>query len=223
MIWNTSLYYYYQLRGGTFRGIPEEDEPNATLLLPGGEGGGAELCPLLRSFGRYTASWDAAVRLSVTLERPFTLRVKMENDLRPGMRPLLKALDAGAELLQMDPQLSADYGYPELQKRPVKTSEPAFAKWVFQSEGLRKLLENQPDMGIQICPMGPESREHVVAARVHMEWLNIPQWDDGERSPQEQGERCREEGFFDQLDALVALAREAARAVTQWPMPVTAP
>ena len=222
MDWNTALYCYYRIYGGSILGIPELEEPNATLRLSG-EAGAVELCPLLRSFSRYTASWDAAARLSVTLERPFTLRVKMENDLRPGMRPLLKVLDAGAELLEMDPQLSADYGYRELQKRPVKTSEPAFAKWVFQSEGLRQMLEHQPDMSIQICPLGPESREHVVAARVHMEWLSIPQWGDGELSPRQQGERCREEGLFDQLDALVALAREAARAVTQWPMPVKAP
>ena len=120
----------------------------------------------------------------------------------------------------MDTQLSADYGYPELCKRPVKTSEPAFAKWVFQSEALRQLLSGLPDLSIQICPLGPESREHVVAARMHMEWLNEPQWSGEERSPQQQGERCRDAGFFDQMDALASLAREAARAVTQWPMPV---
>lgn len=221
MIWNTSLYYYSQLRGGAFLGISEADEPNATLLLSD-EKGAVELCPILRSFGRYTAEWDAVARLSVTLERPFTLRVKPENDLRPGMRPLLKVLDAGAELLEMDTQLSADYGYPELCKRPVKTSEPAFAKWVFQSEGLRQLLSGQPDMSIQICPLGPESRGHVVAARIHMEWLHIPQWNGEVPSPPRQMESCREEGLFDQLDALVTLAREAARAVIQWPMPVQA-
>ena len=219
MFWNTGLYYYYQLHGGIFLGLSQEDEPNATLLLPG-EKRAVELCPIFRSFTRYNTNWDAAARLSVTLERPFTLRVKPENDLRPGMRPLLKALDAGAELMEMDTQLSMDYGYPELRKRPVKASEPAFAKWVFQGEGLRQLLSRMPDMSIQICPLGPDSREHVVAARMHMEWLNEPQWSGEELTPQQQGERCRDAGLFDQLDALVSLAREAARAVTQWPMPV---
>lgn len=219
MFWNTGLYYYYRLHGGTFLGLSQEDEPNATLLLPG-EKGAVELCPVLRGFTRYNTNWDAAARLSVTLERPFTLRVKPENDLRPGMRPLLKALDAGAELMEMDTQLSMDYGYPELRKRPIKASEPAFAKWIFQSEGLRQLLSHMPDMSIQICPLGPDSREHVVAARMHMEWLNEPQWSGEELTPRQQGERCRDAGLFDQLDALVSLAREAARAVTQWPMPV---
>lgn len=219
MIWNTGLYYYYRLRGGTFLGLHEEDEPNATLFLPG-EKGAVELCPVLRGFTRYNTNWDAAARTSVTLERPFTLRVKPENDLRPGMRPLLKALDAGAELMELDTQLSMDYGYPELRKRPIKASEPAFAKWVFQSEGLRQLLENQPDMSIQVCPLGPDSREHVVAARLRMEWLNEPQWNGEVPAPARQMESCQEAGLFDQLDVLVALAQETARALTQWPMPV---
>lgn len=218
MIWNTGLYCYHQLHGGTFLGLSQEDEPNATLLLPGDEGT-VELCPILRSFSRYTTNWDGAAMLSVTLERPFTLRVKPENDLRPGMRPLLKALDAGAELMELDPQLSADYGYPELRKRPVKTSEPAFAKWIFQDEELRRLLSRLPDLSLQVCPLGPDSREHAVAARMRMEWLNEPQWGGEELTPRQQGERCRDAGFFDQLDALVTLAREAARAVAQWPMP----
>ena len=81
MFWNTGLYYYHQIHGGTFLGLSQEDEPNATLLLPD-EKGVVELCPVLRGFTRYNTNWDAAARLSVTLERPFTLRVKPENDLR---------------------------------------------------------------------------------------------------------------------------------------------
>ncbi len=134
MFWNTGLYYYYQIHGGTFLGLSQEDEPNATLLLPG-EKGAVELCPVLRGFTRYNTNWDAAARLSVTLERPFTLRVKPENDLRPGMRPLLKALDAGAELMEMDTQLSMDYGYQESASALSRPVSPPLPNGSFRARG----------------------------------------------------------------------------------------
>ena len=177
------------------------------------------------SSGRYGESRDAVAAVRVKLERPYTLRVGPQSSLREGINNVLGGLDRGARMIGRKTGLHRDYGAPEITNdRRVKTSEPEFTRWVLQSRELRELLEAQPDFWVQVSPVGPEERIHLVEAQVSME-QEVSMRDEVFGLFEEMDQEARRKeyedcGFPRQLDALVELARAARDAVTAWPMPI---
>ena len=93
-----------------------------------------------------------------------------------------------------------------------------------RSRELRELLEAQPDFWVQVSPVGPEERIHLVEAQVSME-QEVSMRDEVFGLFEEMDQEARRKeyedcGFPRQLDALVELARAARDAVTAWPMPI---
>ena len=89
---------------------------------------------------------------------------------------------------------------------------------------LEELLEAQPDFWVQVSPVGPEERIHLVEAQVSME-QEVSMRDEVFGLFEEMDQEARRKeyedcGFPRQLDALVELARAARDAVTAWPMPM---
>lgn len=105
----------------------------------------------------------------------------------------------------------------------VKLERP-YTLRVGPQSSLRELLEAQPDFWVQVSPVGPEERIHLVEAQVSME-QEVSMRDEvfGLFDEMDQEARRKEYedcGFPRQLDALVELARTARDAVTAWPMPI---
>ena len=95
---------------------------------------------------------------------------------------------------------------------------------MLQSRELRELLEAQPDFWVQVSPVGPEERIHLVEAQVSME-QEVSMRDEVFGLFEEMDQEARRKeyedcGFPRQLDALVELARAARDAVAAWPMPI---
>lgn len=223
MSWNEYLYWYAQDRGGVFFGT-EKGGKEGLLFLEEPEGP-MVIHTQVTSSGRYGESRSAVAAVRVKLERPYTLRVGPQSSLREGINNVLGGLDRGARMIGRKTRLHQDYGVPEITNdRRVKTSEPEFTRWVLQSRELRELLEAQPDFWVQVSPVGPEERIHLVEAQVSME-QEVSMRDEmfGLFDEMDQEARRKEYedcGFPRQLDALVELARAARDAVTAWPMPI---
>ena len=223
MSWNEYLYWYAQDRGGVFFGT-EKGGKEGLLFLEDPEGP-MVIHTQVTSSGRYGESRSAVAAVRVKLERPYTLRVGPQSSLREGINNVLGGLDRGARMIGRKTGLHQDYGVPEITNdRRVKTSEPEFTRWVLQSRELRELLEAQPDFWVQVSPVGPEERIHLVEAQVSME-QEVSMRDEvfGLFDEMDQEARRKEYedcGFPRQLDALVELARAVRDAVTAWPMPM---
>ena len=224
MSWNECLYWYAKDRGGAFFGVQRESEEGALLLED--PKGPILVCTKVTYSGRYGTKRDVSVGTRVELERPYTLRVKKQSDLRRGVSTVLDGLDRGAKLLGRETDLSPDYGAPEVAgKRGIKTDEPEFTRWVLQSRELKALLNANPDFWFQVWPMGPEGLEHLVEVRVSLD-ANLDVRDEPlDRYGRPMGlERQREDyrnsRFSEHMDALIDLTRAARDAVTAWPMPI---
>ena len=226
MSWNEYLYWYAQDRGGVFFGT-EKGGKEGLLFLEDPEGPMVIHTQVVSS-GRYGESRDAVAAVRVKLERPYTLRVGPQSSLREGINNVLGGLDRGARMIGRKTGLHRDYGAPEITNdRRVKTSEPEFTRWVLQSRELRELLEAQPDFWVQVSPVGPEERIHLVEAQVSME-QEVSMRDEVFGLFEEMDQEARRKeyedcGFPRQLDALVELAKAARDAVTAWPMPMKTP
>ena len=226
MSWNSTLYYFHLEAGGQFFGVIKEREPYAVLLLPDPKGD-LLIRPRLRSSNQYNVFWDAEVSTRVTLERPYTLRVKPESAVQEGLHTVLGGLDRGAQVLGIKTGFSPDYGVPKLTAhRSIKTNEQNFTKWVFQNQTMCAILEEKADFGLKVGPMTPHSREHLVCARTDIEKLLVDDWGDGwgmePESPEfsQDGGRSRPEVSLQELNRLLDLCRAARDAVTTWPMPM---
>ena len=231
MSWNTCLFCYAQERGGTFFGLQQEtnfglqQEPYEGSLLLEDPKGQILISTKVTYSGRYGTNRDISVAVRAALERPYTLRVKKQSALQEGVNTVLDGLDLGARILGKKTDLSPDYGAPELtDDRGIKTNEPEFTRWVLQSRELRELLEAQPDFWVQVSPVGPEERIHLVEAQVSME-QEVSMRDEVFGLFEEMDQEARRKeyedcGFPRQLDALVELAKAARDAVTAWPMPM---
>ena len=220
MSWNDCLFWYAQERGGTYFGLRDGTE-DGTLLLEDPKG------PILlsaqyRSQSQYKVFWNISAAAVVSLERPYSLRIKAQSSLREGVNTVLEGLDRGARMLGRKSGLYRDYGAPEVaDDRSIKTDEPEFTRWVLQSRELKVLLADHPDFEVQVGPMGPEGLDHLVSALVSLndlpaverDWLEAARWADLKT-------RYQQSGFREQLDALVELAKAARDAVTAWPMPM---
>ena len=220
MSWNDCLFWYAQERGGTYFGLRDGTE-DGTLLLEDPKG------PILlsaqyRSQSQYEVFWNISAAAVVSLERPYSLRIKAQSSLREGVNTVLEGLDRGARMLGRKSGLYRDYGAPEIaDDRSIKTDEPEFTRWVLQSRELKVLLADHPDFEVQVGPMGPEGLDHLVSALVSLndlpaverDWLEDARWADLKT-------RYQQSGFREQLDALVELAKAARDAVTAWPMPM---
>ena len=232
MSWNNCLYWYAQERGGRYFGLwpwgAFDSGTDGALVLDDPKG------PLLAytkvtSAGRYGVSRDVTVGTAVELERAYRLRIKPQSTLREGWNTVLDGLDRGARMLGKKVDLSPDYGVPELaDDRGIKTSEPEFTRWVLRDRRLGELLDAHPDFWIQIGPAGPDSREHLVEARVsldsHAGLMEEPLDRYGNSMDLEvQQALVPEGGFSELLDALTELAKAARDAVTAWPMPMKTP
>ena len=229
MSWNECLYWYAQERGGSYYGLwpsgffdPDDD---GALLLEDPKGP-ILICTKVTSSGRYGTYRDVAAAVQVELERPYTLRVKKQSSLREGVNTLLDGLDRGARIFGKKTDLSPDYGAPELaDDRGIKTNEPEFTRWVLQSRELRAGLDANPSFWFQVGPTGPEGLDHLVEARVPLDWNIDIQEEPLDRYGrplkwERQKAYYRNSSFPKQLDALVELARAARDAVTAWPMPM---
>ena len=222
MSWNECLYWYAQERGGSYYGLwpsgffdPDDD---GALLLEDPKGP-ILICTKVTSSGRYGTYRDVAAAVQVELERPYTLRVKKQSSLREGVNTLLDGLDRGARIFGKKTDLSPDYGAPELaDDRGIKTSEPEFTRWVFQSRELKAILDANPNFWFQVGPAGPQGTDHLVEARVSLD-LYMDILDEPVGLEQKQA-YYRKSSFPKQLDALVELAKAARDAVTAWPMPM---
>ena len=223
MSWNDCLFWYAKERGGVYLGLREEGEDG--ILLQKEDKGVLLVSAKYRSMNRYDVFWDVSAAAGVTLERPYSLRIKAQSSLREGLNTVLEGLDKGAKRLGRETSLYEDYGAPEIAgDRGIKTNEPEFTRWVLQSRELRDRLAARPDFGLQVGLMGPEGLEHLVSARVDMkdlavverDWVENPNWE----AMKAQYEKS---GFREQLDALVDLAKAARDAVTAWPMPRKGP
>lgn len=222
MSWNSTLNCYHQKAGGQFFGVIKEREPYAVLLLPDPKGD-LLIRPRLRGTNQYSAFWDAEVCARVTLERPYTLRVKPESPVQEGLNTVLGGLDRGAKVLGMKTGFSPDYGVPKLTAhRSFKTNEQNFTKWVFQNQDMCAILEEKADFGLKVGPMTPDSREHLVCARADMDRILVDGWDMemGSSEPRQEGDRNWPEVSMKELERLIDLCRAARDAVTTWPMPI---
>ena len=223
MSWNECLYWYAQDRDGTYFGLKKEENEGALLLED--PKGPILICVQVTYSGQYGTHRDVTVRTRAELERPYALSIKKQSSLRGGVNRVLGGLERGAQALGRKTELTPDYGAPELaDDRGIKTNEPEFTRWVLQSRELRELLEAQPDFWVQVSPVGPEERIHLVEAQVSME-QEVSMRDEvfGLFDEMDQEARRKEYedcGFPRQLDALVELARAARDAVTAWPMPI---
>lgn len=232
MSWNECLYWYARERGGSYYGLwPSgffDPDSDGALLLEDPKGP-ILICTKVTSSGRYGTYWDVAAAVQVELERPYTLRVKKQSSLREGVNTVLDGLDRGARIFGKKTDLSPDYGAPELaDDRGIKTNEPEFTRWVFQSRELRAVLDANPSFWFQVGPAGPEGLDHLVEARVPLDWHIDVQEEPLDRygRPLEwerQKAYYRNSSFPKQLDALVELAKAARDAVTAWPMPMKMP
>lgn len=222
MSWNSTLYYFHQEAGGQFFGVIKEREPYAVLLLPDPKGD-LLIRPRLRGTSQYGAFWDAEVSAKVTLERPYTLRVKPESAVQEGLHTVLGGLDRGAKVLGIKTGFSPNYGVPKLTAhRSIKTNEQNFTKWVFQNQAMCAILEEKADFDLKVAPMNPDSREHLVCARADIDKLLVDDWDTEPERPEssQDGGRSRPEASIQELNRLIDLCRAARDAVTTWPMPM---
>ena len=168
---------------------------------------------------------DVSAGMRVTLERPYTLRITPKSAVREGLNTVLGGLDRGAKLLGKKTGLSPGYGAEEaLDGRGVKTNEPEFTRWVLQSRELREVLSARPEVWIQVGPMGPESREHLVEVRMGQECLSVREAleEDGQLVDWAVRQERQRRKQIEALDALAGLAELARGAVTAWPMPMRA-
>ena len=232
MSWNTCLFCYAQERGGTFFGLQQEtnfglqQEPYEGSLLLEDPKGQILISTKVTYSGRYGTNRDISVAVRAALERPYTLRVKKQSALQEGVNTVLDGLDLGARILGKKTDLSPDYGAPELaDDRGIKTNEPEFTRWVLQSRELRAVLDANPSFWFQVGPTGPEGLDHLVEARVPLDWHIDIQEEPLDRYGrplkwERQKAYYRNSSFPKQLDALVELARAARDAVTAWPMPM---
>ncbi len=229
MNWNECLFSYAQARGGIYFGLWPEgafSEKNDGVLVLEREKGPLLLCAKVTYSGQYGAERDISASMRVTLERPYTLRINPKSAVREGLNTLLDGLDRGAKLLGKKTDLSPDYGAPEaMDGRGVKTSEPDFTRWVLQSRELQEALSARPEVWLQVGPMGPETREHLVEVRLDQVYLSSRETmeeDDQlvDWAVRQERQRRRQ---IEILDALVELAELARGAVTAWPMPMKAP
>ena len=224
MNWSQCLYWYWKERGGTYFG--QEREGDEAVLLLEDVGGPLLISTKVTSSGRYGTQRDVSVGIRVELERPYTLRIRPRSMVREGVNTLLEGLDRGVQILGKKGKLYRDFGAPEIaDDRGIKTNEPEFTRWVLQSRELHSCLGEWPDHGVQIGPMGPDGRNHLVEARTALESGGEDLFDQFGQPLEEEGMRAnyRATGFSKELDALVALARAARGAVTAWPMPLVQP
>ena len=227
MSWNEYLYWYAQDRGGVFFGT-EKGGKEGLLFLEDPEGP-MVIHTQVTSSGRYGESRSAVAAVRVKLERPYTLRVGPQSSLREGINNVLGGLDRGARMIGRKTGLHRDYGAPEITNdRRVKTSEPEFTRWVLQSRELRAALDANPSFWFQVGPTGPEGLDHLVEARVPLDWHIDIQEEPLDRYGrplkwERQKAYYRNSSFPKQLDALVELAKAARDAVTAWPMPMKTP
>lgn len=224
MNWSQCLYWYWKERGGTYFG--QEREGDEAVLLLEDVGGPLLISTKVTSSGRYGTQRDVSVGIRVELERPYTLRIRPRSMVREGVNTLLEGLDRGVQMLGKKGKLYRDFGAPEIaDDRGIKTNEPEFTRWVLQSRELHSCLGEWPDHGVQIGPMGPDGRNHLVEARTALESGGEDLFDQFGQPLEEEGMRAnyRATGFSKELDALVALARAARGAVTAWPMPLVQP
>ena len=177
MSWNTCLFCYAQERGGTFFGLQQEtnfglqQEPYEGSLLLEDPKGQILISTKVTYSGRYGTNRDISVAVRAALERPYTLRVKKQSALQEGVNTVLDGLDLGARILGKKTDLSPDYGATELaDDRGIKTNEPEFTRWVLQSRELRAVLDANPSFWFQVGPTGPEGLDHLVEARVPLDW-----------------------------------------------------
>ena len=161
MSWNDCLFWYAQERGGTYFGLRDGTE-DGTLLLEDPKG------PILlsaqyRSQSQYEVFWNISAAAVVSLERPYSLRIKAQSSLREGVNTVLEGLDRGARMLGRKSGLYRDYGAPEIaDDRSIKTDEPEFTRWVLQSRELKVLLADHPDFEVQVGPMGSSVQQQSV-------------------------------------------------------------
>ena len=224
MNWSQCLYWYWKERGGTYFG--QEREGDEAVLLLEDVGGPLLISTKVTSSGRYGTQRDVSVGIRVELDRPYTLRIRPRSMVREGVNTLLEGLDRGVQMLGKKGKLYRDFGAPEIaDDRGIKTNEPEFTRWVLQSRELHSCLGEWPDHGVQIGPMGPDGRNHLVEARTALESGGEDLFDQFGQPLEEEGMRAnyRATGFSKELDALVALARAARGAVTAWPMPLVQP
>lgn len=224
MNWSQCLYWYWKERGGTYFG--QEREGDEAVLLLEDVGGPLLISTKVTSSGRYGTQRDVSVGIRVELERPYTLRIRPRSMVREGVNTLLEGLDRGVQMLGKKGKLYRDFGAPEIaDDRGIKTNEPEFTRWVLQSRELHSCLGEWPDHGVQIGPMGPDGRNHLVEARTALESGGEDLFDQFGQPLEEEGMRANYQatGFSKELDALVALARAARGAVTAWPMPLVQP
>ena len=221
MSWNDCLYWYAQERGGRFYALQEEENDGVLLLdTPKGE---LLLSAKLRWAGKNGVSWDASAALKLTLERPYRLRIRTQSALWEGVHTVLGGLDRGVKRLGRSAGLYRDYGAPEITgDRGIKTNEPDFTHWVFQSQELRRALKAQPDFALQIGPVGPDRLEHLVNARTALQGGGLTVVDGWmeEGGTKALRRRWEESGFSRQIDALAELAQIAWDAASAWPMPM---
>ena len=227
MSWNDCLFWYAQEEGGTYFGRDGEKDEGALLLED--PKGPILICTKVTSSSQYGTYRDVCAGVRVELERPYTLRIKKESALRGGVNTVLDGLERGVRMLGRKADLTPDYGAPEIAgERGIKTNEPEFTRWVLQSRELRALLAAWPDYKLQVGPMGPLGRDHLVEARASLE-SNLDIFDEAldqySRPMDLEAQRAayRASRFSEQLDALVDLAKAARDGVTAWPMPMQRP
>ena len=226
MNWNECLFSYAQARGGTYFGLWDESvfsEGSDGVLLLEREKGPLLLCAKVTSSSQYGVARDVSAGMCVTLERPYTLRITPKSAVREGLNTVLGGLDRGVKRLGRSAGLYRDYGAPEITgDRGIKTNEPDFTHWVFQSQELRRALKAQPDFALQIGPVGPDSLEHLVNARTALQGGGLTVVDGWmeEGGTKALRRRWEESGFSRQIDALAELAQIAWDAASAWPMPM---
>lgn len=228
MSWDFSLYAYSLQRGGQYFGCYDEWGGWDGMLVLEYRGEPALVRCNQTSVGRGATTHTAEALLRCTLQRDYALKISPKNAFRQGAKTVFGHLDKGARRLGVDIGLGAfrDYGYPEVTKgRTVSTSDPEFTKMVLRDLELRNALLSQPKFGLLVRECVPRSSEpapmHAVIAWVGMDMgsdldLGEP---DFWASYEEKLRALGEKNFFEKLDALLALAACARRAVTAWRMP----
>lgn len=227
MSWNTFLYEYHKKYGGLYLGGGEDD---ALLVLTYRDQPLA--VDLIHDKGtRYaTERWTVRARIPAVLEQPYTLTIGARSLVSGGVNAVLQAVDRGLDALPAAPELSADYGCPEVTKRRlIRTGNRKFTKSVLGSLALRNALLASPWDRLEVRP-GPGEGLHLVtvlsdAGGREVDNDNWPLEDAASYltsyGPEEGAEKVRricEDRFLPRMDQLLELTRAARDAVMAWRM-----
>ena len=225
MNWSQCLYWYWKERGGTYFG--QEREGDEAVLLLEDAGGPLLISTKVTSSGRYGTQRDVSVGIRVELERPYTLRIRPRSMVREGgQHPSGGAgpgrSDAGEKRENSTGISGRRRSRTTGESRPTSRNSPAGC---CRAGNCTAAWGEWPDHGVQIGPMGPDGRNHLVEARTALESGGEDLFDQFGQPLEEEGMRANYQatGFSKELDALVALARAARGAVTAWPMPLVQP